>query len=85
MMDSHDTNLPLNQGDPEEIKDVTEVSDKTAEDATTDTTLEKQSEPVEKPTKESVLKRLNDLAKDPENASKLELDISNNHSINYII
>ena len=74
MMDSHDTNLPLNQGDPEEIKDVTEVSDKTAEDATTDTTLEKQSEPVEKPTKESVLKRLNDLAKDPENASKLELD-----------
>ena len=36
MMDSHDTNLPLNQGDPEEIKDVTEVSDKTAEDATTD-------------------------------------------------
>lgn len=74
MMDSHDTNLPLNQGDPEEIKDVTEVSDKTAEDATTDTTLEKQSEPVEKPTKESVLKRLNDLAKDPENASKIELD-----------
>ena len=74
MMDSHDTNLPLNQGDPEEIKDVTEVSDKTAEDAMTDTTLEKQSEPVEKPTKESVLKRLNDLAKDPENASKLELD-----------
>jgi hypothetical protein len=74
-MDSHDTNLPLEQGDLEEEKNVAEVSEtQTMETQAEETSVETQTESVSKPTKESVLKRLNELASDPKNASKIELD-----------
>ncbi|WP_071147110.1 DUF349 domain-containing protein [Bacteroides ihuae] len=75
MMDSHDTNPPLEQGDLEEEKNVAEVSEtQTMETQAENTNAETQPESVSKPTKESVLKRLNELASDHKSASKIELD-----------
>ncbi|WP_321333139.1 DUF349 domain-containing protein [uncultured Bacteroides sp.] len=75
MMDSHDTNLPLEQGNLEEEKNVTDVSATPAtETLTEDTNQEELVESVSKPTKASVLKRLNELTDEPEKANKLELD-----------
>lgn len=75
MMDSHDTNPPLEQGDLEEEKNVAEVSEtQTMETQAENTSAETQPESVSRPTKESVLKRLNELANDQKNASKMELD-----------
>ncbi len=74
-MDSHDTNPPLEQGDLEEEKNVAEVSEtQTMETQAENTNAETQPESVSKPTKESVLKRLNELASDHKSASKIELD-----------
>lgn len=75
MMDSHDTNQPLNQEELEEDKKTVEVSEETTETSTEETDAEKQPEPVQRfITKEEVLNRLNELAQDADNAGKQELD-----------
>ncbi|KAA6338541.1 hypothetical protein EZS27_013454 [termite gut metagenome] len=76
MTDSHDTTQPLMQGDSEEEKKVTETSgDLTAKaPPIEEANSEDQPEAVSKLTKEDVLKRLNELVADAENASKQELD-----------
>lgn len=75
MMDSHDTNQPLNQEELEEDKKTVEVSEETTETSTEETDAEKQSETVQRfTTKEEVLNKLNELAKDADNAGKQELD-----------
>ena len=43
MMDAHDTNLPLNQGELEEEKKTVEVSE-----AITETPAEERTEPIER-------------------------------------
>lgn len=75
MMDSHDTNQPLNQEELEEDKKTVEVSEETTEASTEKTDAEKQPETVQRfTTKEEVLCRLNELAQDADNAGKQELD-----------
>ena len=75
MMDTHDTNLPLNQGDLEEEKKTAEVSEEQAETLTEKVNAEQPAETTPKfQTKEEVLNRLNELVRDAENASKQELD-----------
>lgn len=75
MMDSHDTNQPLNQEALEEDKKTVEVSEETTETSTEETDAEKQPETVQRfATKEEVLNRLNELAQDANNAGKQELD-----------
>ena len=75
MMDAHDTNQPLNQGELEEEKKAAEVS----EPATTETPAEeivseKPVEPVQKLTKEEILAKLKEVVADVENVAKPEID-----------
>ena len=83
MMDAHDTNLPLNQGELEEEKKTVEVSEaitetpteEGTEKVTEEVTAEVQTEAAPKPaTKEDVLNRLKELVQDSENANKQEID-----------
>lgn len=79
MMDAHDTNQPLNQGELEEDKKTVEVSEAItetpAEEITEEVTAEAQAEAATKPaSKEDVLNRLKELAQDAENANKQETD-----------
>ena len=65
MMDAHDTNQPLNQGELEEEKKTVEVSEAITETPSEETTAEVQPEAAPKPaTKEDVLNRLKELAQD---------------------
>ena len=69
MMDAHDTNQPLNQGELEEEKKTVEVSEAITETPSEETTAEVQPEAAPKPaTKEDVLNQLKELAQDAENA-----------------
>ena len=75
MMDAHDTNLPLNQGELEEEKKTVEVSEAITETPAEEVIAENQPETATKlTTKEDVLSRLKELALDAENANKQELD-----------
>ena len=75
MMDSHDTNLPLNQGELEEEKKIAEVSEEKTETPAEETDVEKHPETTLRlTTKEDVLDRLKELAQDAENAGKHEFD-----------
>lgn len=75
MMDSHDTNQPLKQGELEEEKKAVEVSEEITETPAEETIAEKSTESGSKlNTKEEVLSRLKEVAQDAENASKQELD-----------
>lgn len=75
MMDAHDTNLPLNQGELEEEKKTVEVSEAITETPAEEVNAEEQLETASKPTtKEEVLNRLKELALDAENANKQEVD-----------
>ena len=75
MMDSHDTNQPLNQGELEEEKKTVEVSEAVTETPAEETNVDQQPESAPRPmTKEEVLLRIKDLAQDAENANKQELD-----------
>ncbi|MEG1564858.1 MAG: DUF349 domain-containing protein [Bacteroides sp.] len=75
MMDSHDTNQPLNPGELEEAKKMAEVSDIIAETPAEKTDVEKQPEATQRPAnKEEVLDRLKKLTEDADNAGKQELD-----------
>lgn len=74
MMDTQDTNLPLNEGKLEEEKNVPEVSEAKAEETPEETTEVKTTAAASLQTKEEVLNRLKDLSDDAENASKQELD-----------
>ena len=75
MMDAHDTNQPLNQGELEEEKKTVEVSEAITETPAEDVTAEVQPEAAPKPaTKEDVLNLLKELAQDAENANKQEID-----------
>ena len=75
MMDSHDTNQPLKQGELEEEKKAVEVSEEITETPAEETIVEKPTENASKlSTKEEVLLRLKGVAQDAENANKQELD-----------
>lgn len=75
MMDSHDTNQPLKQGELEEEKKAVEVSEEITETPAEETIVEKTTENASKlSTKEEVLLRLKEVAQDAENANKQELD-----------
>ena len=75
MMDAHDTNQPLNQGELEEEKKTVEVSEAITETPAEDVTAEVQPEAAPKPaTKEDVLNQLKELAQDAENANKQDID-----------
>ena len=75
MMDSHDTNQPLKQGELEEEKKAVEVSEEITETPAEETMVEKPTENASKlSTKEEVLLRLKEVAQDAENANKQELD-----------
>ena len=75
MMDSHDTNKPLKQGELEEEKKAVEVSEEITETPAEETIVEKPTENASKlSTKEEVLLRLKEVAQDAENANKQELD-----------
>lgn len=75
MMDSHDTNQPLKQGELEEEKKAVEVSEEITETPAEETVVEKPTENASKlSTKEEVLLRLKEVAQDAENANKQELD-----------
>ena len=75
MMDSHDTNLPLNQGELEEEKKTVEVSEAITETPTEEANAEEQVETTSRlTTKEEVLARMKELALNAESAGKQELD-----------
>lgn len=75
MMDSHDTNQPLNQGELEEDKKTVEVSEVSLETPAEETNAESTADAMPKlNTKQEVLARLKELAKNLENANKQELD-----------
>ena len=75
MMDSHDTNQPLKQGELEDEKKAVEVSEEITETPAEETIVEKPTENASKlSTKEEVLLRLKEVAQDAENANKQELD-----------
>ena len=75
MMDAHDTNQPLNQGELEEEKKTVEVSEAITETPTEEVTAEVQTEAAPKPaTKEDVLNQLKELAQNAENANKQDID-----------
>ena len=75
MMDSHDTNQPLKQGELEEEKKAVEVSEEITATPAEETIVEKPTENASKlSTKEEVLLRLKEVAQDAENANKQELD-----------
>ncbi|KAA6352426.1 hypothetical protein EZS27_000237 [termite gut metagenome] len=74
--DSHDTTQSSLQGDPEKEKDVTETSENLTEKdvSTKESDKVEQSKRTLQPTKENILKRLNELCADAENTNKQELD-----------
>ena len=75
MMDSHDTNQPLNQGELEEEKKTVEVSETITETPTEEANAEEQVETTSRlTTKEEVLARMKELALNAESAGKQELD-----------
>ena len=75
MIDSHNTNQPLKQGELEEEKKAVEVSEEITETPAEETIVEKPTENASKlSTKEEVLLRLKEVAQDAENANKQELD-----------
>ena len=75
MMDSHDTNQPLNQGELEEEKKTVEVSEAITETPTEEANAEEQVETTSRlTTKEEVLARMKELALNAESAGKQELD-----------
>ena len=75
MMDSHDTNQPLNQGELEEEKETVEVSEAITETPTEEANAEEQVETTSRlTTKEEVLARMKELALNAESAGKQELD-----------
>ena len=75
MMDAHDTNLPLNQGELEEEKKTVEVSEAITETPTEEANAEEQVETTSRlTTKEEVLARMKELALNAESAGKQELD-----------
>ena len=75
MMDSHDTNQPLNQGEIEEEKKTVEVSEAITETPTEEANAEEQVETTSRlTTKEEVLARMKELALNAESAGKQELD-----------
>ena len=75
MMDSHDTNQPLKQGELEEEKKTVEVSEAITETPTEEANAEEQVETTSRlTTKEEVLARMKELALNAESAGKQELD-----------
>ena len=75
MMDYHDTNQPLNQGELEEEKKTVEVSEAITETPTEEANAEEQVETTSRlTTKEEVLARMKELALNAESAGKQELD-----------
>ena len=75
MMDSHDTNQPLNQGELEGEKKTVEVSEAITETPTEEANAEEQVETTSRlTTKEEVLARMKELALNAESAGKQELD-----------
>jgi len=75
MMDSHDTNEPLQQGKLEEGTNSPEVPAIIPAEASEETNTENNSPAISsKQSKEEVLNRLKELANDPDNAEKQELD-----------
>ncbi len=76
MMDSHDTNQPLEQGTLEEDKNLNEVSEAPASEASEETNVESISatETQKLLTKEDILARLKEIASDADNADKQEVD-----------
>ena len=75
MMDSHDTNQPLNRGELEEEKKTVEVSEAITETPTEEANAEEQVETTSRlTTKEEVLARMKELALNAESAGKQELD-----------
>ena len=74
MMDSHDTNQPLKQGELEEEKKAVEVSEEITETPAEETIAEKSTESGSRLNTKEVLSRLKEVAQDAENASKQELD-----------
>ena len=75
MMDSRDTNQPLNQGELEEEKKTVEVSEAITETPTEEANAEEQVETTSRlTTKEEVLARMKELALNAESAGKQELD-----------
>ena len=75
MMDSHDTNQPLNQGELEEEKKTVEVSEAITETPTEEANAEEQVETTSRlTTREEVLARMKELALNAESAGKQELD-----------
>ncbi len=73
-MDSHDTNLPLEQGELEDEKKTAEVSEEIQEPVAEHAEVEKQAPEARPTSKEEVLARLKELVLDAENANKQELD-----------
>lgn len=77
MMDSHDTNLPLEQGKLEEETKLTEVTETPATETPEESNVTENETPApaaKQQTKEEVVSRLKELAQDAENAEKQELD-----------
>lgn len=77
MTDSHDTNLPLGQGELEEDKRLTEVTETPATETPEESNVTENESPApaaKQQTKEEVINRLKELAQDAENAEKQELD-----------
>lgn len=76
MMDSHDTNQPLEQGKLEEDKNVNEVSEATVSETPEETKVGNiQTASTPKASKEDILARLKEIADDAENADKQEIDL----------
>ena len=75
MMDSHDTNQPLEQGKLEEDKNLAEVSETVVSEASEETNVENNpTVTIQKLSKEEILAKLKEIAEDAENADKQEID-----------
>lgn len=74
MMDTQDTNLPLEEGKLEEEKNVPEVSEVKTEETPEETTEVNTSTAVSLQSKQEVINRLKEISADAENAHKQELD-----------
>ena len=75
MTDTHDTNLPEKPVELEEEKLTAEVAEPAiAETSAEEETIEKPEETVQKLSKEEILARLKEIAADPENITKAEID-----------
>ncbi|WP_321424824.1 DUF349 domain-containing protein [uncultured Bacteroides sp.] len=74
MMDTQDTNLPLEEGKLEEEKNVPEVSEVKTEETPEETTEVNTSTATNLQSKQEVIDRLKEISADAENAHKQELD-----------